>query len=51
MNDAEHKVISLIENSNNLSAALEVAIKLALEFLEHLQDVQCMSPEPLLEVS
>ena len=47
MNDAELKVISLIKNSNDPEAALNVAIKLALEFLMLPQDAPCTNPAPL----
>lgn len=47
MNELETKVISLIENSKNPLAALEVALKLILDFLETPQASSCSSPEPL----
>lgn len=40
MTEAESKVINLIECSNNPTAALDVAFKLILEFLELPQDGQ-----------
>ena len=44
MTEAEYKVINLIKNSNDPAAALDVAIKLALEFLGLPQDAPCTSP-------
>ena len=51
MNESETKVISLIENSKNPLAALEVALKLILEFLELPRASECMPLEPQPEVS
>ena len=51
MTEAESKVINLIERSNDPIAALDVAFKLILEFLELPQASRCTSSEPLAEVS
>lgn len=45
MTEAECEVISLIHSSNNPTVALEIALKLALEFLEPLQASLCKHPE------
>ena len=47
MNESEAKVINLIKNSTDPIAALEVALKLILEFLETPQAYSCTPLEPL----
>ena len=51
MTDTESEVFSLIHSSKNPELALEVAIKLALEFLEPHEVSPCKTLEPLSEVS
>lgn len=51
MTDTESEVISLIHSSKNPELALEVAIKLVLEFLEPHEASPCKTPALLSEVS
>lgn len=46
MNKAEDRVLSLINNSKDPALALDVALKLILEFLEPLQASECKPLEP-----
>jgi hypothetical protein len=51
MNESESRLISLIQNSTDPAAALDVALKLVQEFLSLPQASRCTSSEPLAEVS
>jgi hypothetical protein len=45
MSETEKEVIFLIRNSNDPAAALDVALKLVLEFVEPREAAPCKTPE------
>jgi hypothetical protein len=45
MSETEKEVISLIRNSNDPAVALDVALKLILEFVAPLEAAPCKTPE------
>ena len=44
MDTTDSSIIDLINSSSNPMAALDIAFKLALEFLEQLGELQCTLP-------